>query len=224
MVQRNTRDTKGRITAEAFALFAERGYRGVSVRDIAEAAGIKDASLYNHFPSKQAIFDAVIADAIERARTAFAQEGVMFAPEDDPSGYAGAPAETRRRVLAGFRYFFEDAYMASLRRLLTVAQFDNERAAQAYHLIFIDRPQAIQCAVFEHLMATGAFERDDAKRLAREFYGPVFLLLVSGASWSQAEPLVSDHLARFMVAHARNGAGTADAVSGRTAKEERGAL
>ena len=201
MTRVDARDTKGRIVAEAFALFAERGYRGVSVRDIAAAVGIKDASLYNHFSGKQAIFDAVVDDAFERTREAFERDGVMFSPEDDPSGYAGAPAETRRRVLAGFRYFFEDAYMVSLRHLLTIAQFDDEGAAQAYRLIFIDRPQAIQRSVFEHLMATGAFERDDAGRLAREFYGPVFLLLSSEIPWTKAQPLICDHLSHFMAAH-----------------------
>ena len=40
------RDTKGRIVEAAFGLFAERGYHAVSVRDIAAAVGVKDASLY----------------------------------------------------------------------------------------------------------------------------------------------------------------------------------
>ena len=196
-----TGHTRARIVEEAFGLFAARGYHAVSVRDIAAAVGIKDASLYNHFSGKQAIFDAVIADALERARIVFAQEGVMFAPADDPSGYAGAPADTERRVLAGFRYFFEDGYMVRLRRLLTISQFDDARAAEAYLLVFVERPQAIQRAVFEHLMDIGQFRRDDAQRLAREFYGPVFLLLSAGTSWADAEPLICDHLARFMAAH-----------------------
>lgn len=208
------KDTRARIVAEAFALFAKRGYHAVSVRDIAAAVGIKDASLYNHFPGKQAIFDAVIADALERTRIIFADQGVMYAPTEDPMGYAGARAETERRVLAGFRHFFDHEDMILLRRLLTISQFDDERADAAYRLIFIDQPRAIQRSVFEHLMATGQFKRDDAGVLASEFYGPVLILLLSGVPWTEAEPRILAHLRRFMKTHEAGQAGAADVNDG----------
>lgn len=195
------KDTRQRIVHEAFLLFAKRGYHAVSVRDIAAAVGIKDASLYNHFSSKQALFDAVIADALERTREVFAQQGVMYEPAENPVGYAGAQAETERRVLAGFRHFFEDESMILLRRLLTISQFDDERAAEAYRFIFIDQPRAIQGRVFEHLMAIGQFKQDDARVLASEFYGPIFIMLVSGVPWLEAEPCIVKHLRRFMAVH-----------------------
>lgn len=194
----NTRD---RIVAEAFTLFAERGYHAVSVRDIAAAVGIKDASLYNHFAGKQALFDAVVAQEVERTRTVFAGQGVMFAPTDDPAGYAGPVDETQRRVLAGFRHFFDDEDMVRLHRLLATSRFQDERAAEAYRFVFIEQPMAIQRTVFEHLMALGHFARDDAMSLAREFHGPVFLLLEAGVSWADAEPLISKHFQRFFAAH-----------------------
>ena len=53
--------TKERITEEALTLFAEKGYKGTSVKDIADAVGIKDASLYKHFKSKEEIFNAIVA-------------------------------------------------------------------------------------------------------------------------------------------------------------------
>ncbi len=42
-----------RIYEEALVLFAERGYHGVSVREIADACGIKASSIYAHLPSKE---------------------------------------------------------------------------------------------------------------------------------------------------------------------------
>lgn len=200
-----SKDTRGRIVAAAFELFAERGYHAVSVRDIAAAVGVKDASLYNHFAGKQAIFDAVLAEQIERTRAAFAEEGVMFEPSENPSGYAGAFEEVERRVLAGFRHFFEDEDMVRLHRLLAMSRFADERAAEAHRFVFVERPQAIQRAVFEHLMAQGLFALDDAAALAREFYGPVFLLLEAGAPWEAAEPLIAGHLRRFYAAHSIEG-------------------
>lgn len=45
----------GRILEAALRLFAERGYAGASVRDIAAAAGVKAATIYAHHPSKEHI-------------------------------------------------------------------------------------------------------------------------------------------------------------------------
>ena len=53
-------DTRQRILKEALELFSARGYDSVSVGNIAKAVGIKAPSLYNHFPSKRAIFDAIV--------------------------------------------------------------------------------------------------------------------------------------------------------------------
>ena len=53
-------DTKQRILEKSLELFSTKGYDAVSVGEIAKVVGIKAPSLYNHFPSKQAIFDAIL--------------------------------------------------------------------------------------------------------------------------------------------------------------------
>lgn len=51
-----------RLLSAASALFAQRGYRGTTTKDIAEAAGITERTLFRHVPSKAALFrEAVIA-------------------------------------------------------------------------------------------------------------------------------------------------------------------
>ena len=52
------RSTKSRIFNTALRLFAENGYEKVTVRDIAGAVGIKAASIYNHYESKEQILEA----------------------------------------------------------------------------------------------------------------------------------------------------------------------
>ena len=49
----------------AAELFAERGLRATTVRDIAEAAGILSGSLYHHFASKEAIVDEILSDFLD---------------------------------------------------------------------------------------------------------------------------------------------------------------
>jgi len=63
------KQTKGERTAlrildVAEELFAEQGYDGTSLRQIAERAGIRQPGLYNHFAGKQALYEAVLFRAL----------------------------------------------------------------------------------------------------------------------------------------------------------------
>jgi AcrR family transcriptional regulator len=52
--------TRGRIRAVAIELFTARGYDKTSLREIADRVGITKASLYYHYPSKQALLLAIV--------------------------------------------------------------------------------------------------------------------------------------------------------------------
>jgi len=52
--------TAERILDAAERLFAEKGFAGTAVRDIAAEVGLNPASLYNHFPGKQELYEAVL--------------------------------------------------------------------------------------------------------------------------------------------------------------------
>ena len=56
----NTEKTRDRIMLEATLMFARKGYTAASVRDIARQVGIRAASLYNHFASKELLWDAAM--------------------------------------------------------------------------------------------------------------------------------------------------------------------
>ena len=53
-------DTQEAIVEAAFRLFVSQGYHGTSMRQIAEASGLRPSSLYNHFDGKEQIFIAII--------------------------------------------------------------------------------------------------------------------------------------------------------------------
>jgi AcrR family transcriptional regulator len=55
--------TKEIILVNSTILFAKKGYDAVSIRDIAKVIGIKPSSLYNHYSSKEALFEAVLRHA-----------------------------------------------------------------------------------------------------------------------------------------------------------------
>jgi AcrR family transcriptional regulator len=52
--------TKSEILAAAFALFAEQGYHGTSMRQVAERADIALGGIYNHFNGKEDVFEQVV--------------------------------------------------------------------------------------------------------------------------------------------------------------------
>ena len=49
-------------------LFAQKGYRATTVREIADAAGILSGSLYHHFDSKESIGDEILAGFLDEIR------------------------------------------------------------------------------------------------------------------------------------------------------------
>ena len=52
---------RGELLAIAARLFAEKGFRNTTVRDIADAAGILSGSLYHHFDSKESMVDEILS-------------------------------------------------------------------------------------------------------------------------------------------------------------------
>lgn len=58
-------DTREKIREVALELFSTRGFDQTSLREIAERVGLTKASLYYHYPSKQALLTAIVAPLVE---------------------------------------------------------------------------------------------------------------------------------------------------------------
>jgi len=94
---------KGELTAErildaAEDLFAERGYAGTTIRDVSAAVGIRNPSLYNHFPSKDALYAAVLERGISPVLAALS--AVVAAGEGAAPQNPGDLVETMMAQLA----------------------------------------------------------------------------------------------------------------------------
>jgi AcrR family transcriptional regulator len=65
------RETRRQIVACARKLFNDKGFEQTTTRDIAEAAGIAAGTMFNYFPSKEALAMTIVNEALAEARTEF---------------------------------------------------------------------------------------------------------------------------------------------------------
>jgi AcrR family transcriptional regulator len=64
--------TRLRVLESAYLLFLRQGYHGTSMRQIAREAGVSPAAIYNHFPSKEAIFTTLLIERMPQRAIAVA--------------------------------------------------------------------------------------------------------------------------------------------------------
>lgn len=86
--------TRARILAAASREFAVHGYGGASLRQIADAAGLKVGSLGFHFATKDELVAAALAEGVESARSALA-EAIAAVPDE------AAPEQRLRAAFEG---------------------------------------------------------------------------------------------------------------------------
>jgi AcrR family transcriptional regulator len=94
MTEPATVTRRDELLAIAARLFAERGFRNTTVRDIADAAGILSGSLYHHFDSKESMVDEILQTFQQELFAAYEQ---ILASSQDP----------RQKIEAAVRLSFE---------------------------------------------------------------------------------------------------------------------
>jgi len=73
-------ERKASILAVAKVLFADKGYHGVSVDEIAKRLGVSPAILYQHFPSKEALYEEVLSENSAKRESYI--EAILTEPTD----------------------------------------------------------------------------------------------------------------------------------------------
>lgn len=121
--------TKEQILVEGTILFAKKGYAAVSMRDLAEAIGIKPASLYNHFESKEALWEAVLEQAYDLYTLYFRQLGEAI-------DRAGSFQEVLELIFLEPKKWAND-FTCYAFSVVQSEQFRDERASRIFNEIFL---------------------------------------------------------------------------------------
>lgn len=192
-------NTKERILETALELFAQSGYLGTSMSDIAGELGITKGALYKHYTSKQEILSSIVG-RMNKMDYERAEEYEM--PEAEPDGFAEAYLHTpiekiRAYAMAQFDHWTKEHFPSNFRKMLTLEQYRDSKLAKLYHDYLATGPTEYMAAIFRKLTDSD----DAAMQLALEFYGPMFLLysVYDGATDKESiAPRLRAHIDRFI--------------------------
>ena len=192
-------NTKQEILEASLELFSVQGFEATSISQIAGAVGIRKASLYSHFESKQAILDALVRDVLEQYG-----EHSIFARvnwEKDAGNLPLSSDEAVRMIQGQIRYILHDPSISRARKMLVIEQFQNPELAklqtkQNYSDVMQYFTGLIKC-----LIQQGVLTGDDPEIMAAQLCMPisVWINLCDREPEREAEvmALVEKHIRQF---------------------------
>lgn len=172
-------DTKQKILEKALELFSTQGYDSVSVGEIAKAVGIKAPSLYNHFPSKQAIFDAIMESTAAQyeADTDQINIHVQNVEQDIPVFTEISEDALFEKVRQIFEYSLHNEAISRFRCMMTLEQFRSPELAALFSRRYVERVVDYHAGIFRALIAAGEIRAADPDTLAMMYVAPVLTLI-----------------------------------------------
>ena len=195
-------NTKQEILEAALDLFSVQGFEATSLSQIADAVGIRKASLYSHFENKQAILDALVRDVLDR----YAQRCIFAKTDWDK--YEDAEEEpdltldsAAQMIMGQIRYILHDPHISRARKMLVMEQFQNAELAklqtkQNYTDVMRYFTGLVKC-----LIRSGVLIGDDSEIMAAQLCLPisVWINLCDREPNRESEvmELVSRHIRQF---------------------------
>ena len=164
-------NTKQEILEASLELFSVQGFEATSISQIADAVGLRKASLYSHFESKQAILDTLVKQVLQQygERSALARGNWEKETENLPRN----AAEAAQMVQDQLRYLLHDPAIQRARKMLVIEQFRNAELAklqtkQNYSDVMRYFTGLIKC-----LIQKGVLVESDPEIMAAQFCLPV---------------------------------------------------
>ena len=166
------KNTKEKILEEALKLFAQSGYMGTSMNEIASRLGVTKAALYKHYSSKQEILDSIV-ERMNRMDAKRTKEYEM--PDGDMeeviAGYKNtALGKIRQFTKVQFLHWTEEEFSCCFRKMLTLEQYRDPEMAKLYQNYLGAGP----LEYVEELLKSHGVSKAKEKALA--FYAPMYYL------------------------------------------------
>ena len=186
--------TKEKILDAALTLFAENGYDGTSVEQIANIVGIKAPSLYKHYKGKEDILNALIDSAEARYEE-------LFGSENNIGKVPGSGEEFVKVTMERIAFTMRDPMIRKIRMFLVQEQFRNERISEVTTRHQLDGVQQMFAKIIKGMMDKGLVKKDDPELLAVQLTAPAVLQIARSDRQPQCEEECMDciekHLRHF---------------------------
>ena len=122
-------NTKQEILDAALELFSVQGYEATSISQLADAVGIRKASLYSHFENKQAILDALMQSTLAQYEKHSIFSNADWDDPDFTKGNDMTPEIAVGMLRGQVRYILHDPQISRARKMLVIEQFRNPQMA-----------------------------------------------------------------------------------------------
>lgn len=162
--------TKEKILDAALVSFAENGYRGTNLRDLAASLGLSKSALYRHYESKEDIWNAVL-DRMEAYYIAR-----FGSPEKTPPA-PGSCDELYTMTMGMLDFTMHDKKVILTRQLLLTEQFRDDRARRFATMHFLTGTKDMFAKLFAEMMGRGILKKDDPDMLAFAYTAPITALI-----------------------------------------------
>lgn len=167
-------NTKEQILEVALDLFSVQGYEATSIAQIADAVGLRKASLYSHFASKQDILDTMVEELTKE----FNEHSIFVKADwDDPEftkDKKGMTVESIGAMVRGqIRYNLHDPKISKVRKLLTIEQFQNEKLKRIQSKQSYEDVLKYNTGLIRFLIREGILREDDPEIMAAQFAWPI---------------------------------------------------
>ena len=195
-------NTKEQILEVSLDLFSIRGYEATSISQIADAVGIRKASLYSHFANKQDILDTLVDELTKE----FDQHSIFAKADwDDPVFTAdkkGMTSETVGAMVKGqIRYNLHDPRISKVRKMLTIEQFQNEKLEKIQSKQSYEDVLRYNAGLIRFLIREGILRDDDSEIMAAQFAWPISMWMNlcdrEPERESEAMELLDRHIRQF---------------------------
>ena len=183
-------NTKDRILEEALVLFAENGYKGTNLRDLAARLGLSKSALYKHYNSKEAIWNALL-DKME------AYYAAHFGSMDNLPKMPASCQELFDMSMGMINFTVHDPQIILTRKLLLIEQFHDDRVRRLAGKHFLEGTASIFTKVFEHMMSTGLLQKSDPAMLAFAYTAPISALIHHCDRHLEPHEITMERIARF---------------------------
>ncbi len=159
--------TKEKILKVSLKLFATKGYKATTVRDIAGAMGVKQSALYNHFKNKDEILETLISNLTSSAIV------TLFDGKDAQELQKQGKA-LLASIATTFKLLSFDGQNEALYKLLMQEIFRNERIREIYNEHFYQENVKKLSGILFSMMQAEQIKSFDPLLLANEFFSPLF--------------------------------------------------